>query len=66
MSQNVTEEKGIPHSIEKFLQVEIYHPAVPFGDVLLRLSHRLLRATPRSKTVAVCGERRVPAPLQNL
>src|SRR5215472_2680393 len=54
------------HSIEKFFQIEVYHPAVPFGDIPLRLVHRLLRTTPRSKTVAVFGERRVPALLQNL
>src|SRR5438552_893231 len=53
-------------SIKKIFQVEIHHPAVPFGDVLLRLVHRLLRAVPRSKTVAMFGERRVPALLQNL
>jgi hypothetical protein len=54
------------HSIEKFLQVKIHHPAVPFGNVLLRLVHRLPRAAPRSKTVAVFRECRVPALLQNL
>jgi site-specific DNA recombinase len=53
-------------SIEKFLQIEIHHPAVPFGDILLRLVHRLLRTAPRSETVAVFGECRVPALLQNL
>src|ERR1700758_2239190 len=52
--------------IQKFLQAEIHHPAVPSGHVLLRLVHRLLRAAPRSETVAVFGERRVPALLQNL
>src|SRR6266550_3548653 len=54
------------HLVEKFLQIQVHHPAAPFGDVLLRLSHRLPRAAPRSKTVAVLGERRVPALLQNL
>jgi hypothetical protein len=39
---------------------------VPFGDVLLRLVHCLLYAMPRSETVAVFGERRVPTLLQNL
>src|SRR5450631_721637 len=29
-------------SIEEFLQIEINAPAVTFGDVLLRLCHRLL------------------------
>ena len=54
------------HLVEKFLQIQVNHPATPFGDILLRLSHRLPRAAPRSKTVAVLGERRVPALLQNL
>jgi hypothetical protein len=54
------------YSIEKFLQVEVYHPAVPFGNVLLRLVHRLPCAMPRSETVTVFGERRVPTLLQNL
>src|SRR5262249_47593997 len=53
-------------SIKKFFQVEIHHPTVSFGDILLRFVYRLLRATPRSKTVAVFGERRVPALLQHL
>ena len=43
--------------IQEFLQIEIHHPAVSFGNVLLRLVHRLPRAAPRSKTVAVFGER---------
>jgi hypothetical protein len=30
-------------SIEKFLQIEINAPAVAFGDVLLRLCHRLMK-----------------------
>jgi hypothetical protein len=60
------EQAIVIDSIEKFLQVEVYHPAVAFGNVLLCLVYRLLRATPRSKTVAVFGERRVPAFLQNL
>jgi len=34
---------------------------VPFGNVLLCLAHCLPRAMPRSETVAVFGERRVPA-----
>src|SRR5260370_6392075 len=34
--------------------------------MLLRLGHRLMRRSSRSKTVAVIGKRRVPLPLQNL
>jgi hypothetical protein len=35
-------------------------------DVLLRLSHGLMRRPPRSEPIAVLGERRVPLPLQDL
>src|SRR5580765_393305 len=54
------------NSIEKFLQIKINHPAVAFGDVLLRLCHRLMSRPSRPKTVAVIGKRPVPLPLQNL
>ena len=53
-------------SIEEFLQIEINHPAVALGDIVLRLSHRLMRRPPRSEPVAVWGERSVPSPLQHL
>jgi hypothetical protein len=33
---------GLAWRTEEFLQVEIHHPAVSFGDVLLRLSYRLM------------------------
>src|SRR5215469_7458823 len=59
------EAPGLAWRTEKFFQVEIHHPAISFGDILLRLVYRLLRATPWSKTVAVFRER-VPALLQNL
>jgi hypothetical protein len=36
-------------SIEKFLQVEIHHPAVAFGNVLLRLGYRLVADRPGRK-----------------
>src|SRR5438309_8964034 len=54
------------NSIEKFFQIEVNHPAVAFGNVPLRLSHRLMGGSSRSKTIAVVGERRVPPPLQHL
>ena len=54
------------NSIEKFLQIEINHPAVAFGNVPLCLRYSLMRRSSRSKTVAVIGERWVPPPLQNL
>jgi site-specific DNA recombinase len=54
------------NSIEKFLQIKINHPAVTFGDILLRLCHRLMSRPSRPKTIAVIGKRPVPPPLQNL
>src|SRR5258708_24992559 len=54
------------NSIEKFLQIEINHPAVAFGNVPLCLRYSLMRRSSRSKTVAVIGKCWVPLPLQNL
>ena len=54
------------HSIEKFLQIEINHPAVTFGNIPLCLYYSLMRRSSRSKTVVVIGKRWVPLPLQNL
>src|ERR1022692_3429803 len=53
-------------SIEEFLQIKINAPAVTFGDILLRLFHRLLGLPARPEPVAVIGKRPVPPPLQNL
>jgi len=39
--------------IEKLLQVDIYHPVVPFLHVRLCLLHGTMCATSRSKSVAV-------------
>jgi site-specific DNA recombinase len=63
---DLTHQFVVIDSIEKFLQIEINHPAVARGNVLLCLGHCLMRGSSRSKTVAVVGERRVPLPLQNL
>src|SRR5215831_7767201 len=52
--------------IEKFLQVKVHHESIAFGDVLLRLFHRLMRRASGSKPVAVLGKRPVPSALQNL
>jgi hypothetical protein len=41
-------------------------PAVTFGDVLLRLCHRLMSRPSRPEPVAVIGKRPVPPSLQNL
>src|SRR5207302_7016092 len=63
---DLTHQFVVIDSIKKFSQVEINHPAVTFGNILLRLCHRLMGRASRSKTVAVFGERRVPLSLQNL
>src|SRR5207253_1713560 len=57
---------GLAWRTEKLFQIKINHPAVAFGDILLRLRHRLMRRTLRTKPVTVLGERRVPSALQNL
>src|SRR3954466_9039676 len=54
------------NTIQEFLQVEINAPAVAFGDILLRLCHRLMSRPSRPKTVAVLRERPIALPLQNL
>src|SRR5450759_4079092 len=53
-------------SIEELFQIEINHPSVTLRDVLLRLTHGVMRRSTRSKPVAVLGKRRVPSLLQNL
>src|SRR6266566_4973220 len=54
------------NKIQKFLQVEVDHPAVTFRKIQLCLGHCLMSGSSRSKTVAVIGKRWVPPPLQNL
>jgi hypothetical protein len=39
---------------------------VAFGDILLRLCHRLLSRASRPEPITVLGKRPVPPPLQNL
>ena len=52
--------------LPEFLQIDIDHPSVALRNVLLRLSHGLMRRPTRSEPIAVLGERRIPSPLQNL
>jgi hypothetical protein len=52
--------------VEKFLEVQIHHPAVAFGLILLRLFHRLMCRSLGPKPIAVFGERSVPTLLQHL
>src|SRR5262249_59847356 len=64
--------RNLPHQlavvawIKKLLKIKINAPAVAFGDVLLRLCHRLMSRPPRPEPIAVIGKRPVPPPLQNL
>ena len=62
----MTHQFVVIDSIEKLLQIEIDAPAATFGDVLLRLCHRLMSRPSRPEPVAVFGKRPVPPPLQNL
>ena len=54
------------NSIKKFLEIKIDHDAVAFGNIGLRLCHRLMRRASRPEAVAVLGECRVPTLLQDL
>jgi site-specific DNA recombinase len=49
-----------------FDPLKLHAPAVTFGDILLRLCHRLMSRPSRPEPVAVIGKRPVPLPLQNL
>jgi len=53
-------------SVEELFEIKIYHNVVALGDIELRLRHDLMGEAPRSKAVAVLGERRVPPLLKNL
>src|SRR5262245_12451842 len=53
-------------SIEKLFQLEVHHPAVTVGDVVLRPCDGMMRRPSRPKPVAVSGERPIPSSLQHL
>jgi Sulfatase-modifying factor enzyme 1 len=63
---NLAHQFVVIDSIKEFFQIEIDHPSVALRDVLLRLSHGMMRRPTRSEPIAVLGERRIPLPLQNL
>ena len=56
----------VVHTIEEFLQIEIDNPTTPFGDMRLRLGHRLMRGSARTKAITRLGEGRVPSRLKHL
>ena len=64
--RDATHQFVVVDSIEEFLQIEIHHPVVAVGDVLLRLGHGLMRRPSRSKPVAVGRKRPIPSALQDL
>jgi len=53
-------------SIEEFLEVEVNHDIVTFGNVALRLGHRLMGRASGSESVAMLRKRCVPLLLQDL
>src|SRR5260370_3757832 len=63
---DLTHQFVVRDSIEEFLQIKIHAPAAAFGDIRLRLCHRLMSRPSRPEPVAVIGKRPVPPPLQNL
>src|SRR5271155_3464299 len=64
--RNLAHQFVVIDSIEEFIQIEVDHPSVALRNVLLRLSHGMMRRPTRSEPIAVLGKRRVPLPLQNL
>jgi hypothetical protein len=55
---------SVGSGIQKFLEVQVQHPAIAFSYMLLRLYHRLMRRASGPKPVAVIGKRSVPFALQ--
>src|SRR5271163_1951827 len=50
---NLAHQFVVIDSIEEFFQIEVDHPSVALRDVLLRLSHGVMRRPPRSEPIAV-------------
>src|SRR4051794_2939768 len=53
-------------SVKEFLQIDIDHELVAFGDIELCLGYGLMSRATGPEPVAVLRERRVPAALQDL
>src|SRR6266704_1197006 len=60
------EQSVVVDPVKEFLEIQIHHPAVAFGLILLRHLHRLMCRSLGPKPIAVFRERSVPAPLQYL
>jgi site-specific DNA recombinase len=63
---NLCEQSVVVDPVKEFLEIQIHHPAIAFGLILLRLLHRLMCRSLGPKPIAVFRERSVPAPLQYL
>jgi site-specific DNA recombinase len=53
-------------AVEELLQIHVHHHPMASLHVPLRRQHRLMRISPRPKTVAMCAEARVDEWLQHL
>jgi site-specific DNA recombinase len=63
---NTRHQAIVVDPVEEFLQIDVDHIAVTFGNIALRLGHCLVGGAPRSEAVTGLGKCRVPAPLENL
>ena len=61
-----THQEVVIYSVEKFFEVEVHNPSIAARKVPLRGGHRLMRRPPRTKAVAVVGERWVELRLEDL
>jgi site-specific DNA recombinase len=59
-------EYVVTDPIKELLQINIYHHLPACLHMALRLPHRIMRTSARSKAVAVFGKRRIDHRLQNL
>jgi site-specific DNA recombinase len=59
-------EYVVTDPIKELLQINIYHHLPACLHMALRLPHRIIRTSARSKAVAVFGKRRIDHRLQNL
>src|SRR6266852_1098055 len=52
---DLREQSVVVDPVEKFLEIQIHHPAVAFAWILLRLLHRLMKRTRTSKLSDMLG-----------
>jgi len=63
---NAGHEAIVVDSVEEFLEVEVNDDIVTFGNISLCLGYRLMGRAPRTESITVLRERRVPLLLQDL